>query len=59
MPPAAKTILGTILLIIGVLDLLQFGWVLLVKSPALIIGVLFTAGGAALISSGNRGKYLP
>ncbi|MBM3266090.1 MAG: hypothetical protein FJZ01_00450 [Candidatus Sericytochromatia bacterium] len=54
MPPAAKTILGTILVVIGVIDLLKFGWQILAGSPMLIIGILFTAGGAALISSGRK-----
>lgn len=55
MSPAVKTILGAILLVIGIVDLLQFGFAVLLRSPALIIGIIFTAAGAALLTSG-RGK---
>lgn len=57
MPPAFKSILGAILLILGLLSLLQFGFQVLLRSPGLIMGILLTAAGAALLTSG-RGKYL-
>jgi len=54
MPPAVRSILGAVLLIIGIVDLLQFGWKILLSSPALIIGVVFTAAGTALLTAGRK-----
>ncbi|MBI6545770.1 MAG: hypothetical protein HY692_03190 [Cyanobacteria bacterium NC_groundwater_1444_Ag_S-0.65um_54_12] len=53
-----KTIAGVILLAIGILDLLRFGIDILFKSPLLILGLLFTVGGASLLSAGIRERRL-
>jgi hypothetical protein len=58
MSPTVKTILGFALLAIGVVDLLKFGLQIFLQSPALIIGILFTAAGTALISSGRKDNLL-
>jgi hypothetical protein len=59
MPPALRTTAGFVLLAMGLWSLLQFGFALLLKSPGLILGILLTAGGAALLSSGERNRFLP
>ncbi len=60
MSSTVKTILGAILLVLGVVSLLQFGFAILLRSPGLIVGVLLTAGGAALLTSAKQSnKYLP
>ena len=58
MSPTIKMVLGGILLVIGIVDLLKFGLAILFGSPMLVLGILLTAGGAAMISSGRQDNLL-
>jgi uncharacterized membrane protein HdeD (DUF308 family) len=55
---SVKKILGSVLLVFGILDILKFGLTILTRSPILVLGIALAVAGAALLVSDRNDRLL-
>lgn len=58
MTSAVQKVAGIVLLVLGLADLVKFGFKILLQSPTLILGIAMTVAGAVLVSTGRRSDRL-